>query len=64
MTSSLERTARKTLVASIVALHGNGCKQASYSVHVTIYWKKTVLLISLLNMLASLPNSIDEPNSE
>jgi hypothetical protein len=36
MTSSPERTAMKTLVASIVALHGNGCKQASYSVHVTI----------------------------
>jgi hypothetical protein len=36
MTSSLERTARKTMVASIVALHGNGCKQASYSVHVTL----------------------------
>jgi hypothetical protein len=25
-----ERTAKKTLVASIVALHGNGCNQASY----------------------------------
>jgi hypothetical protein len=43
MTSLPERTAKKTLVASIVALHGNGCKQASYcwlfnySVHVTIY---------------------------
>jgi hypothetical protein len=40
MTSSPERTARKTLVASIVALHGNGCKQASYSVHVTISRKR------------------------
>jgi hypothetical protein len=37
MTSLPERTAKKTLVASIVALHGNGCKQASYSVHVTIW---------------------------
>jgi hypothetical protein len=42
MTSLPERPAKKTLVASIVALHGNGCKQAShcwlltYSVHVTI----------------------------
>jgi hypothetical protein len=37
-----ERTPKKTLVASIVALHGNGCRKAShcwlltYSVHVTI----------------------------
>jgi hypothetical protein len=44
MTSLPERTAKKTLVAPIVALHGNGCKQASYcwlltySVHVTIYF--------------------------
>jgi hypothetical protein len=37
MMSLPERTAKKTLVASIVAPHGNGCKQASYTVHVTIW---------------------------
>jgi uncharacterized membrane protein (DUF106 family) len=46
MTSLPERTAKKTLVASIVAPHGNGCKQASYTVHVTIYWVYCVLFCS------------------
>jgi hypothetical protein len=40
MTSLPERTAKKTLVASIVVLHGNGCKQASCSMHVTILYFK------------------------
>jgi hypothetical protein len=49
MTLLPERTAKETLVASIVALHGNGCKQASYcwiltySVHVTVIVKESML---------------------
>jgi hypothetical protein len=59
MTSLPEQTAKKTLVASIVALHGNGCKQASYcwlltySVHVTIL---CVIWIRLLHSIEKFLN--------
>jgi hypothetical protein len=36
MTSLPERIAKKTLVASIVALHGNGCKEASHCLTVDL----------------------------
>jgi hypothetical protein len=57
MTSLPERTAKKTLVASIVAPHGNGCKQASYSVHVTLV---TAMFAEMLKNLQNCARRISE----
>jgi hypothetical protein len=43
------------LVASIVALHGNSCKEASYSVHVTIAFITLIVLLEEIIIVVGTP---------